>query len=436
MNALELIESFSEFKEFKNIDRETMMNILQDVFRSMLKKKYGTDEHIDVIINPDKGDLEIWINREIVPDGEVEDNNIEIALSTAIGIEPDFEVGEEVAEEVKLEGFGRRNVLSLRQNLISRILELEKDHIYKKYKERIGEIITGEVYQVWKREILILDDEGNELILPKSEQIPSDYFKKGESIRAVVARVDLRNNSPIIVLSRTATEFLERLFELEVPEVFDGLITIKKIVREPGERAKVAVESYDDRIDPVGACVGMKGARIHGIVRELKNENIDVINYTDNNKLFIQRALSPAKITTIDLNEDDARADVYLKSDQVSLAIGRGGHNIKLAGKLTGYEIDVYREGAEDIEDVDLDEFKDELEEWVITELKSIGLDSAQSVLELNKEELLKRTDLEEETVEDVLNVLKAEFDQEDDKASDKLADKETDKAAGKAEEE
>lgn len=411
MNALELIESFSEFKEFKNIDRETMMNILQDVFRSMLKKKYGTDEHIDVIINPDKGDLEIWINREIVPDGEVEDENIEIALSKAIKIEPDFEVGEEVAEEVKLEGFGRRNVLSLRQNLISRILELEKDHIYKKYKERIGDIITGEVYQVWKREILVLDDEGNELILPKSEQIPSDYFKKGEQIRAVVARVDLRNNSPIIILSRTAPEFLERLFELEVPEVFDGLITIKRIVREPGERAKVAVESYDDRIDPVGACVGMKGARIHGIVRELKNENIDVINYTNNDKLFIQRALSPAKITTIELHEDDSRADVYLKTDQVSLAIGKGGHNIKLAGKLTGYEIDVYREGAEDIEDVDLDEFADELESWVISELKSIGLDSAQSVLELEKEELLKRTDLEVETVEDIIRVLKAEFD-------------------------
>lgn len=411
MNALELIESFSEFKEFKNIDRETMMNILQDVFRSMLKKKYGSDDHIDVIINPDKGDVEIWINREIVPDGEVEDENLEIALSNAVKIEPDFEVGEEVAEEVKLDDFGRRNVLSLRQNLISRILELEKDHIYKKYKERIGEIITGEVYQVWKREILILDDEGNELILPKSEQIPSDYFKKGEAIRAVVARVDLRNNSPIIILSRTAPEFLERLFELEVPEVFDGLITIKKIVREPGERAKVAVESYDDRIDPVGACVGMKGARIHGIVRELKNENIDVINYTNNDKLFIQRALSPAKITTIEIDETTGRADVYLKPDQVSLAIGKGGHNIKLAGKLTGYEIDVYREGAEDIEDVDLDEFVDEIEEWVIEELKAIGLDSAKAVIELNKEELLKRTDLEEETIDDVMQILRAEFE-------------------------
>lgn len=411
MNALELIESFSEFKEFKNIDRETMMNILQDVFRSMLKKKYGSDEHIDVIINPDKGDVEIWINREIVPDGEVEDENLEIALSKAVEIEPDFEVGEEVAEEVKLEDFGRRNVLSLRQNLISRILELEKDHIYKKYKERIGEIITGEVYQVWKREILILDDEGNELILPKSEQIPSDYFKKGEAIRAVVARVDLRNNSPIIILSRTAPEFLERLFELEVPEVFDGLITIKKIVREPGERAKVAVESYDDRIDPVGACVGMKGARIHGIVRELKNENIDVINYTNNDKLFIQRALSPAKITSIEIDEETGRADVFLKPDQVSLAIGKGGHNIKLAGKLTGFEIDVYREGAEDIEDVDLDEFSDEIEGWVIEELKSIGLDSAKAVIELDKEELLKRTDLEEETIEDVMQILRSEFE-------------------------
>jgi N utilization substance protein A len=411
MNALELIESFSEFKEFKNIDRETMMNILQDVFRSMLKKKYGTDDHIDVIINPDKGDVEIWINREIVPDGEVEDENIEIALSKAVLIEPDFEVGEEVAEEVKLDDFGRRNVLSLRQNLISRILELEKDHIYKKYKERIGEIITGEVYQVWKREILVLDDEGNELILPKAEQIPSDYFKKGESVRAVVARVDLRNNSPVIVLSRTATEFLERLFELEVPEVFDGLITIKKIVREPGERAKVAVESYDDRIDPVGACVGMKGARIHGIVRELKNENIDVINYTSNEKLFIQRALSPAKITSIELDEENMRAEVYLKPDQVSLAIGKGGHNIKLAGKLSGYEIDVYREGAEDIEDVDLEEFSDEIEGWVIGELKSIGLDSAKSVLEHEASELMKRTDLELETIEDVLRVLRAEFE-------------------------
>ena len=411
MNAIDLIESFSEFKDFKNIDRETMMSILEDVFRSMMKKRYGTDEHVDVIINPDKGDLEIWVNREIVPDGEVEDENTEIAISDAIKIEPDFEVGEEVAEELKLDDFGRRNVLSLRQNLISRIMELEKDHIYKLYKERIGDIVTGEVYQVWKREILVLDDEGNELILPKSEQIPSDYFKKGEAIRAVVAKVDLRNNNPVIILSRTAPEFLERLFELEVPEVFDGLITIKKIVRVPGERAKVAVESYDDRIDPVGACVGMKGARIHGIVRELRNENIDVINYTNNEKLYIQRALSPAKVTSIVINEDETRAEVFLKPDQVSLAIGKGGFNIRLAGKLTGYEIDVYREGAEDIDDVDLSEFSDEIESWVIKELKSIGLDSAKSVLEMDIDDLVKRTDLEIETLEDVIRVLKAEFE-------------------------
>ncbi len=393
MNAIELIESFSEFKDFKNIDRETMMSILEDVFRSMLKKRYGTDDHLDIIINPDKGDLEIWVNREIVYDGEVEDPNLEIALSDAVKIEPDFEVGEEVAEELKLDDFGRRNVLSLRQNLISRIMELEKDHIYKLYKERIGDIITGEVYQVWKREILVLDDEDNELILPKTEQIPSDYFKKGDSIRAVVAKVDLRNNNPVIILSRTAPEFLERLFELEVPEVFDGLITIKKIVRVPGERAKVAVESYDDRIDPVGACVGMKGARIHGIVRELKNENIDVINYTNNEKLFIQRALSPAKVTSIELNEDDSRADVYLKPDQVSLAIGKGGQNIKLASRLVGVEIDVYRELTEfeQEEDVNLSEFSDEIDDWVIDEFKKIGLDTAKSVLAVPKKDLVRR---------------------------------------------
>ncbi len=411
MDSLNLIESFSEFKEFKSIDRVTMMNVLEDVFRSMLRKKYGTDDHIDVIINIDKGDLEIWMNREIVPDGEVEDPNTEIAYSDAIKIEPDFEVGEEVTEELKFLDFGRRNILSLRQNLISRILELEKDHIYAKYKERIGEIVTGEVYQVWKKEVLILDDEGNELILPKSEQIPSDYFKKGETIRAVVAKVDMRNSSPVIILSRTAPEFLERLFELEVPEVFDGLITIKKIVREPGERAKVAVESYDDRIDPVGACVGMKGARIHGIVRELRNENIDVINYTNNPILFIQRALSPAKISSVELLEEESRANVYLKPDQVSLAIGRGGHNIKLAGKLTGYEIDVYREGAEDVEDVDLEEFADEIDSWILDELKSIGCDSAKSVLELEVSELVNRTDLEEETVKEVMRILRSEFE-------------------------
>jgi N utilization substance protein A len=411
MNSLNLIESFTEFKEFKSIDRQTMMHVLEDVFRSILKKKYGTDEHCDVIINIDKGDFEIWVNKEIVPDGEVEDENIEIAYSEAIKIEPDFEVGEEVSEEIKFEDFGRRNILSLRQNLISRILELEKDQLYKVYKDRIGEIITGEVYQVWKKEILILDDEGNELLLPKSEQIPSDYFKKGEAVRAVVSKVDMRNSSPVIILSRTAPEFLERLFELEVPEVFDGLITIKKIVRVPGERAKVAVESYDDRIDPVGACVGMKGSRIHGIVRELRNENIDVINYTHNIQLYIQRALSPAKITSVEIVEEEKKANVYLKPDQVSLAIGKGGFNIRLASRLTGYEIDVYREGAVDIEDVDLEEFADEIDGWILDELKAIGCDSAKSVLEIPIEELVSRTDLEEETIKEVFKILQSEFE-------------------------
>jgi N utilization substance protein A len=411
MDSLNLIESFTEFKEFKSIDRQTMMRVLEDVFRSILKKKYGTDEHCDVIINIDKGDFEIWVNKEIVPDGEVEDENTEIAYSKAIQIEPDFEVGEELSEEIKFNDFGRRNILSLRQNLISRILDLEKDQLYKLYKDRIGDIISGEVYQVWKKEILILDDEGNELILPKSEQIPSDYFKKGETIRAVVAKVDMRNSTPVIILSRTAPEFLERLFELEVPEVFDGLITIKKIVRVPGERAKVAVESYDDRVDPVGACVGMKGSRIHGIVRELRNENIDVINYTNNNQLYIQRALSPAKISSVELVEEESRANVYLKNDQVSLAIGKGGFNIKLAGRLTGYEIDVYREGAIDVEDVDLEEFADEIDSWILDELKSIGCDTAKSVLEIEVSELTRRTDLEEETIKEVFKILESEFE-------------------------
>lgn len=411
MDSLELVESFSEFKELKNIDKQTMQHVLEDVFRAMLKKKFNTDEHIDVIVNIDKGDVQIFLNKEIVDDGEVEDPNIEIAYSDAIKVEPDFEIGEELTEEFRFQDFGRRNVLSLRQNLISRIMELEKDHLYKLYKERIGEIITGEVYQVWKKEIMVIDDEGNELILPKSEQIPSDYFKKGESIRAVVAKVDMRNSSPVIILSRTAPEFLERLFELEVPEVFDGLITIKRIVREPGERAKVAVESYDDRIDPVGACVGMKGSRIHGIVRELRNENIDVINYTSNPQLFIQRALSPAKITSIEIDEEAERAKVYLKPDQVSLAIGRGGHNIKLGGRLTGYELDVYREGEVDVEDVDLEEFADEIDSWILDELKAIGCDTAKSVLDISAEDLLKRTDLEDETIAEVFKVLKAEFE-------------------------
>ncbi len=411
MNSLELVDSFSEFKELKNIDKQTMQHVLEDVFRAMLKKKFNTDEHIDIVVNIDKGDVQIFLNKEIVDDGEVEDPNTEIAYSDAIKIEPDFEIGEEVTEEFKFADFRRRNVLALRQNLISRIMELEKDQLYNKYKERIGEIVTGEVYQVWKKEILIMDDDNNELILPKSEQIPSDFFKKGESVRAVVAKVDMRNSTPVIILSRTAPEFLERLFELEVPEVFDGLITIKKIVREPGERAKVAVESYVDRIDPVGACVGMKGSRIHGIVRELRNENIDVINYTSNQQLLIQRALSPAKITSMEILEDDKRVKVFLRPDQVSLAIGKGGNNIKLAGKLCGFEIDVYRDGEVDIEDVDLEEFADEIDSWIIDELKAIGCDTAKSVLEISVDDLVSRTDLEKETIEEVFRILKAEFE-------------------------
>jgi N utilization substance protein A len=411
MNTEQLIESFSDFKEFKNIDRATMMSILEEVFRSMITKMTGTDENYDIIINPDKGDIEIWRNREIVDDGEVEDENREISISDAIKIEPDFEIGEEVAEQMELIDFGRRAVLALRQNLISKIHELEKDSLYKLYKDRVGDILTGEVYQIWKKEVLILDDEGNELILPKSEQIPSDYFKKGETVRAVIKKVDMRNNNPVIILSRTATEFLARLFELEVPEIFDGLITIKNIVREPGERSKVAVESYDDRIDPVGACVGMKGSRIHGIVRELRNENIDVINYTTNPQLYIARALSPAKITNTVIDEENKKADVYLRPDQVSLAIGKGGHNIKLASKLTGYELDVYREEGSDNEDVDIEEFADEIDGWIIDALKAIGCDTAKSVLRLSKEDLIQRTDLEEETVDAVLTILRSEFE-------------------------
>lgn len=412
MNSVSLIESFSEFKEFKNIDRETMMGILEEVFRNMLIKKFGSDDNFDIILNVDKGDLEIWRNREIVEDGEVEDPNRQIAYSDAIKIEPDFEIGEDASEELKLEDFGRRMILALRQNLVSKLMELEKDHIYKKYSERVGEIITGEVYQIWKKEILVLDDEGNELILPKTEQIPSDYFKKGDAVRAVVYKVEMRNNSPVVILSRTAPEFLERLFEQEVPEVFDGLITIKRIVREPGERAKVAVESYDDRIDPVGACVGMKGSRIHSIVRELKNENIDVINYTNNIQLYISRALSPARISSMDIDDARKKANVYLKPDQVSMAIGKGGHNIKLASKLTGYEIDVYREsdGVAN-EDVDLEEFADEIEGWIIDELKAIGCDTARSVLELSNDDLVTRTDLEEETVREIKRILQEELE-------------------------
>jgi len=407
-----LIETFSEFKELKSIDRATMMSVLEDVFRGMLVKMFGSADNFDVIINIDKGDFEIWRNREVVANGAVEDPNKQISLAEAKLIDEDYEEGEEVTDEVKLLDFGRRAILALRQNLTARILDLEKNNIFQKYRERIGDIITGEVYQVWKREILVLDEEGNELILPKSEQIPTDYFRKGDNIRAVVIKVEMRNNTPLIVLSRTSPVFLERLFELEVPEIFDGLITIKKIVRIPGERAKVAVESYDERIDPVGACVGMKGSRIHGIVRELKNENIDVINYTNNLQLYITRALSPAKISSIKIDEKSKKADVYLKPNEVSLAIGKGGLNIKLAGQLTGYEIDVYREtDFADEEDVNLEEFADEIDGWIIDELKAIGCDTARSVLTLNMEDLVKRTDLEEETIREVLKILRSEFE-------------------------
>ncbi|HEY9194951.1 MAG TPA: transcription termination factor NusA [Mucilaginibacter sp.] len=411
MSNINLIDSFQEFKDFKNIDRPTMMSVLEDVFRSMIRKKYGTDENCDVIVNTDNGDLEIWRTRKVMEDGFSEDDDLEIELAEAKVYDADLEVGDDYIEQITLESFGRRAILAARQTLVSKILELEKDEIFKKYKDRVGEIVTGEVYQVWKKETLVLDDEGNELLLPKTEQIPADYFKKGDSVKAVVHKVDMLNSNPKIIISRTAPEFLQRLFEQEVPEIFDGLITIKKIVREPGERAKVAVESYDDRIDPVGACVGMKGSRIHGIVRELKNENIDVINFTNNIQLYIQRALSPAKITSIKLDDEKKTAAVYLKPDQVSLAIGRGGHNIKLAGKLTGYEIDVYREADEHDEDVDIEEFSDEIDSWILDEFKRIGLDTAKSVLALTVGELVKRTDLEEETIKEVLSILNAEFE-------------------------
>lgn len=420
MESVNLIESFSEFKDIKNIDRATLMSIIEDVFRSMLIKKYGSDKNYDIIVNPDKGDVEIYKNRTIVDDEFAEDSfdydeNKHISFSDAQKIEPDFEIGEDVSEKVKLEDFGRRAVLSVRQNLVQKILELEKSEVYNKYKEKVGDVVTAEVYQVWKKEIMLMDDEGNELLLPKTEQIPSDFFKKGDTVKAVVSKVEMKNGTPSIIVSRTSPVFLERLFETEVPEIFDGLITIKKIVREPGERAKVAVESYDDRIDPVGACVGMKGSRIHGIVRELKNENIDVINYTANSTLLIQRSLSPAKITTIKINEDTKRAEVFLKPDQISLAIGKGGYNIKLAGKLTGYEIDVFRDTDVDIEtedDVDLEEFSDEIEASVIELLKSIGCDTAKAVLELSDEELIRRTGIEEDVIKGVREVLKSEFEE------------------------
>ena len=412
--AISMVDTFSEFKELKNIDRTTMISVLEESFRNVLAKKFGTDENFDVIVNPDKGDFEIWRNREVVEDGQVSDPNLQISLSEAKKIDNDYEVGEEVTDEVIFEKFGRRAILNLRQTLASKILELQKDAIYNKYKDRIGQIVSAEVYQIWKKEMLLIDDEGNELLLPKTEQIPSDFYRKGETARAVVARVDNKNNNPKIIISRTSEEFLKRLFELEVPEIHDGLITIRKVARIPGERAKIAVESYDDRIDPVGACVGVKGARIHGIVRELRNENIDVINYTANTSLFIQRSLSPAKISSIRLNEEEKKAEVFLKPEEVSLAIGKGGLNIKLACMLTGYTIDVYRDIDEtEEEDIYLDEFKDEIDGWVIEALKAIGCATAKSVLAMSREELIEKADLEENTVDEIINILKAEFEEE-----------------------
>ena len=413
---INLIDTFQEFKETKNIDRTTLVSVLEDSFRSVLQKMFGSDENFDVIVNPDKGDFEIYRNRKVVADDEVKDSNTEISLTDAQKIDADYEIGEEVSENVNFTDFGRRAILNLRQTMASKILELEHDNLYNKYADKVGTIISAEVYQIWKRETLLLDDEGNELLLPKTEQIPSDFFRKGETARAVVLRVDNLNNNPKIILSRTAPEFLQRLLEQEVPEINDGLITIRKIARIPGERAKIAVESYNERIDPVGACVGVKGSRIHGIVRELRNENIDVINYTSNMKLFIQRALSPAKITSIVLNEEERKAEVYLQPDQVSLAIGKNGYNIKLASMLTEYTIDVFREvddREQDEEDIYLDEFKDEIDGWIIDSIKSIGLETAKSVLNAPREMLIEKADLEEETIDEVLRILKKEFEEE-----------------------
>lgn len=411
--SINLIDTFSEFKELKNIDRNTLMSVMEESFRNVISKTYGSDENFDVIINPDKGDFEIYRNRTIVEDEELEDENMEIKLSEALKIENDYEIGEEVTESVDFESFGRRAILTLRQTLASKISELQKDSLYATYTEKIGEIANAELYQIWKKEMLLMDEDGNELFLPKSEQIPTDYYRKGETVRAVVAMVENKNNNPKIILSRISPVFLQRLFELEVPEIHDGLITIKKIARIPGERAKVAVESYDERVDPVGACVGVKGARIHGIVRELRNENIDVINFTNNDSLFITRSLSPAKISSIKLNEEEKKAEVYLKPEEVSQAIGKGGLNIKLASMLTGYTIDVYRDIDEDEveEDIYLQEFDDEIDEWIIKTLKAIGLDTAKSVLAIPREDLIKRTDFEEETVDEVISILKSEFD-------------------------
>ncbi len=409
-----LIDTFAEFKELKNIDRSTMISILEESFRSVISKMFGSDENYDVIINPDKGDCEIFRSRTVVEDDELTDPNLEISLTEAKKIEEDYEVGEEVTDQVDFLSFGRRAVLNLRQTLASKILDIQKDGLFSRYSEMVGQVVTGEVYQVWKKEILLLDDEGNEMLLPKTEQTPSDFYRKGEVVRAVVDKVENKNNNPKIYLSRTSPLFLERLFELEVPEIHDGLITIKKIARIPGERAKIAVESYDDRIDPVGACVGVKGTRIHGIVRELRNENIDVINYTNNLGLFVARALSPAKITSIEFDHENKKASVYLKPEEVSLAIGKGGSNIKLATMLCGYTIDVFRDDQTlDSEDIYLDEFSDEIDQWIIDALKSIGCDTAKSVLAIAREELIRRTDLEEETVDDVLKILHAEFDAE-----------------------
>ncbi|MEE9438005.1 MAG: transcription termination factor NusA [Saprospiraceae bacterium] len=412
---MNLVESFSEFKAGKNIDRPTMVRVLEDVLRTLIKKKFESDENFDIIVNTQNGDLEMWRVRAIVPDGEVMDDQSQISISEALSIDDDYEPGEECYELIKLGDFGRRSVMAAKQTLISRLMDLEKDEVYKKYMDRVGEIIVGEVGQILKRELLIIDDvTGNELILPRNEMIRADYYRKGDMVRGIIRRVEMKNNNPVVIISRTDSTFLEKLLEQEVPEIEDGLITIKKIVRIPGERAKVAVESYDDRIDPVGACVGMKGSRIHGIVRELKNENIDIVNYTTNINLFIQRSLTPAKVSNIKLDEEGKTASVFLKSDQVSLAIGKGGSNIKLASRLTGYEIDVFRENDElEIEDVELEEFSDEIEEWVINSLKNIGCDTARSVLQLSKDELVRRTDLEEETIDEVLKIFAAEFDEE-----------------------
>lgn len=413
--SINLIDTFSEFKELKSIDRSTLISVMEESFRNVISKMFGSDDNYDVIINPDKGDFEIYRNRTVVEDEELEDDNLEISLTEAKKIDEDYELGEEVTDQVDFMSFGRRAILNLRQTLASKILELQKENVFTKYSEKVGQIVSAELYQIWKKEMLLIDDEGNELYLPKTEQIPTDFYRKGDTVRAVVAMVDNKNNNPKIILSRISPVFLERLFELEVPEINEGLITIKKIARMPGERAKVAVESYDDRIDPVGACVGVKGSRIHGIVRELRNENIDVINYTTNTSLFIQRALSPAKISSIRFNEAEKKAEIYMKPEEVSQAIGKGGLNIKLAGMLTGYQLDVYREldDEEETEDIYLDEFNDEIEQWVIDTFKAIGYDTAKSVLAVPRQDLLKRTDLEEETVDEVLRILSTEFEEE-----------------------